>query len=102
MILFRFLYLTEITTLKFPISVVKGFHSTKKCAFQYELTVTIARRVHYISVLRKHLVIGQFSFSSGFLCFSLVTINRQIRMTPVSFVKTIESYEVCRFWSPSR
>ena len=58
--------------------------------------------------MEKHLVFGQFKFSSIFLRFSLVTINRQtlydsgmlrqeygiIRdFTPVSFVKTTESYE---------
>ena len=47
-----------------------------------------------LSVLRKQLVIGQLNFSSDFLCFSLVTINGKLCMTPVSFVKNTESYEV--------
>ena len=32
--------------------------------------------IQLLSVLRKHLVIGQFNFCSVFLCFSLVTLNR--------------------------
>ena len=33
--------------------------------------------IQLLSVLRKHLDIGQLHFASVFLCFSLVTINRQ-------------------------
>ena len=50
--------------------------------------------IHLSPALRKHLAIGQFSLFSLFLCFSFVTINRQPHMTPVSFIKTKESYEV--------
>ena len=77
--------------------------------------------IQLLSVLRKHLVIGQFNFSSVFLCFSLVTINWQTsydscvlrqdygiwspligtpRMSPVYFGNRKRfadgSYEVCR------
>ena len=47
--------------------------------------------------LRRHLVIGQFNFSIGFLCFHWSPSIGKLRMTPVSFVKSTESYEVCRW-----
>ena len=40
---------------------------------------------------------GQFNSNSIFSDFSSVTINRQFRMTLVSFVRTTESYEICRW-----
>ena len=43
--------------------------------------------------LRKHLVIGQLVFLCNFLWSP--SMGRP-RMTPVSFVKTTESYEFCR------
>ena len=45
--------------------------------------------IQLISILRKHLVIGQLSLFS----FSLLFIGL---MTPVYFVKTTESCEVCQ------
>ena len=77
-----------------------------------KIVVSALYSVQLLSVSRKHLVIVQF-----YLCFSLVTINRQTsygygilrqdygitrgfigkpRMTPISSVKTTDSYEVCR------
>ena len=75
--------------------------------------------IQLLSLSRKYLVIGQFNFSSVFLCYigyhqsetlygsgvlgqdygiilGFITINLQTQMTPVSFVKTTESYDVFR------
>ena len=49
----------------------------------------VVKSFHLLLFIRKHLVIGQFSF----LCFSLGAINRQTSYD-VSFVKTTESYSI--------
>ena len=50
----------------------------------------------YSIQLRKHLVIGQFNFSAVFATFHWSPPIGTCRMTPVTFVKTMDSYELCR------
>ena len=51
--------------------------------------------IQLFSVFRKHLVIGQFSLAQFFfLLFIKSLLIGKPRMTPVSFVKTTESYDV--------
>ena len=56
--------------------------------------------INHTFVIRwKNLVVAHFYFSSVFLCFSLVTISWEPHMTTVSFVKTMESYNISLFLS---
>ena len=66
--------------LDFEISRVDLFSSysmiTLDCSVTFGPKIFVSAL--YLFQLRKDLVIGQFNFSSVFLCFSLVTISRQI------------------------
>ena len=54
--------------------VITSNRSARQC---WPIDQTFGESIQFLSVLRKHPVIGLFSLFSFFLCFALVTINRQ-------------------------
>ena len=62
-----------------------------------KILVSALYSIQLLSIWKNHLIIDHFNFSSVFfIIFHWSPSIGKLRMTPASFVKNTESYEVCR------